>query len=110
VDYARAYSYLAKNAIQANQAQFRQSMTNAARDISDSAIQVGSSQLSAAGEATVSLDIVQNQGGLFSNVNHQSQAATLIRQGGSWKIQTMPYPFWSYDFPQAPPIKAQPTS
>jgi hypothetical protein len=109
-DYERAYSYVAANTLQASQAQFRQSLTNNARDISDTAIQIGAAQQSSTGEATVSLDIVQNQGGLFSNVNHQSQTAALVRQNGAWKIQTMPYPFWSYDFPQGPAIKAEPTS
>jgi hypothetical protein len=101
-DYPRAYSYLANLDGRPDSIQFQQSMSNNSRSIADSAIQIGATQTISAQESSVLLDIVQNQGGLFSNPYHQSQTASLVRQGTAWKIRNMPYPYWSFDIPAAP--------
>jgi hypothetical protein len=102
-DYARAYGYLAENTFQTSPEQYRQSMSNLAQAISDTSIQIETSQAVTPTEASVSLAIVQNSVGLFSTPARQDQTAYLVHQGGGWKVRSMPYPFWPYDLPQAPP-------
>ena len=59
-------------------------------------------------EATVSLSLLQSGGGVFSDTFRSSQVATTVRQSGTWKIDQMPFPFWSYDWYQPATTPAKP--
>ncbi len=113
-DYARAYGYLAADPNKPELARFQQGVTTMAGDLSSASLQIQGVQATANDEATVSLGITRSPGGLFANSYVEGNTATLVRQGGAWKIRAMPYPYFSYDWyqpsvtPAKPVIPAQP--
>lgn len=109
-DYQRAYSYLADKDNKPTYDVFRRAFLTNQLDVSSNALQVGSVQYINSGEATVSLTVLYAGGGPFTQGWSSSDTATLVQQGGIWKLSYMPYPFFSYDWyqpvqPIAPPMK-----
>ncbi len=109
-DYQRAYNYLANKDNKPTYDAFRRAFLTNQLDVSSNALQVGSVQYINSGEATVSLTVLNAGGGPFTQGWSSSDTATLVQQGGIWKLSYMPYPFFSYDWfqpvqPPAPPMK-----
>ena len=98
-DFQRAYSYLSEKTGKPSFTSFHQAFINNQQSISTAAIQIGEVTVSGS-DATVSLTLLQSGGGAFADTFRQTQAATVVRQNNAWKIDTMPYPYWSYDWYQ----------
>jgi hypothetical protein len=101
-DFERAYPYLVQRDPMPTLDQFRQSYLNTKQNIADVSVQVGESVITR-DTATVMLSLIYSSGNPFNSSNRQEQNATLIRQGGAWKISEMPYPFWDYNWYQQVP-------
>ena len=97
-DYQRAYSYLADKDNKPTYDTFSRAFLTHQVDVSSNALQVGSVQFISSGEATVSISVVYAGSGPFSQGWSSNDTATLVQQGGAWKISYMPYPFFSYDW------------
>jgi len=106
-DFAKAYPYLVQKDPMPTTEGFRQSYLNSRQNIADVSVQVGEAVVTG-DTATVMLTMIYSSGNPFSSSNRQQQNATLIRQGGAWKINEMPYPFWDYNWynqiPQGKPV------
>ncbi len=107
-DYQRAYSYLADQENKPTYDTFRRAFLTNQLNVSSNALQVGSVQYISNGEATVSLTILYAGGGPFTQSSSSADTATLVQQGGAWKLSYMPYAFWSYDWYQPAQPTAQP--
>jgi hypothetical protein len=104
-DFQRAYSYLADLDGKPSYDTFHRAFLTNQLNVSTNALQVGSVQYINNGEATVSLTILYSSGGPFTPGSSSTDTATLVQQGGAWKLSYMPYPYWSFDWLQP----AQPT-
>jgi hypothetical protein len=107
-DYQRAYNYLADKDNKPTYDAFRRVFLTNQLDVSSNALQVGSVQFIGNGEATVSLTVLYAGSGPFSQGWSSTDTATLVQQGGAWKLSYMPYPFWAYDWYQPTPVPAKP--
>ena len=110
-DLQRAFGYLADNQGKPTFLQFQQSLTNGQLDTSSVSVQIGYVTTLADGSASVELTLLHSNGGAFGSTYTDTQTATLLKVGGSWKISVMPNPFWGYDWYNgqvAPPGKTVP--
>ncbi len=101
-DYERAYAYLANPGNQGlpTLAAFQASFLNLRPGFTDTSVLVGETT-TLGDQASVSLTIIEGGGsGPFGSPYRRQDVATLVRQGGAWKISQMPYPFWSYALSQ----------
>lgn len=110
-DYERAYGYLADTAAKPDVARFRQPfLTGQGSEAANAAVEVGEASLDTGEDSMlVQITILRNTGALFEDVYRDRQTVHLVRQGEMWKIQSAPYPFWSYEWDQLPPEKLLPT-
>ena len=104
-DYERAFTYLATMDPAPDKLTFIQTFRTQASDIASTGLEVGQSTLSGA-SAIVQISLMQGNSGLFNETYRNEQTVELVQEGGSWKIQQMPYPFWNYAW--TPPVKVQP--
>ena len=107
MDFERAYTYLAERDAKPSYDNFRMAFLNRQLDTSNAAIQIGSTRNLSASEAIVDVTIVYSSSDPFSSPWSDTQTASLIKQSGSWKLTTMPYPYWGWDWytPTAMPVK-----
>jgi len=106
-DYSRAYGYLADKDYKPTVDTFRQAFLIRTLDISNTAIQIGNTDLFASDQAIVDLTVVYASGDPFSPGSNSNITASLEIQGGAWRITNMPYPYWGWDWyqPTAVPVK-----
>jgi hypothetical protein len=96
-DYQRAYNYLYDATGKPTLFGLNQTFANNQLDISTSSAQVGDEQVT--GDlAQVNVILTQNQSGPFGSPYQNNQPAGLVRQNGVWKINSVPYPYWGYDW------------
>ncbi len=102
-DYQKAYGYLADLDNKPTFAQFRQAFAVGKMNPGDTGIKIGT--VSTTGEdATVEVSMVYAAGDPFSSGYSNVGTAQLIRQGGVWKISSMPtYNIWDYSWYQPGP-------
>jgi len=107
-DYARAYGYMANRPNQPSLDAFQRAFLARQLDPSNSSLQVGDVQFLPDGEAWVNVTIQYAGSGVFDRSYATPDKAILIRQGGAWKISSLPYPYWGFDWytPTPPPVKA----
>jgi hypothetical protein len=98
-DFQRAYNTLYEAADKPTLFAFKQTFANDQLGISTSAAQVSDEQVTG-DQAVVNVILTQNQSSPFSQPYQNSQPAELIRQNGTWKIKSAPYPYWGYDWYQ----------
>jgi hypothetical protein len=69
-------------------------------DISTAGVQIGTAVISGE-QAWVNVTLVYASSGPFSGGGWSSNdKASLVKQGGQWKISYMPYPYWGWDWYQ----------
>ncbi len=102
-DYQKAYGYLADLDNKPTFAQFRQAFAVGKMNPGDTGIKIGA--VSTTGEdATVEVSMVYAASDPFSSGYSNVGTAQLIRQGGVWKISSMPtYNIWDYSWYQPGP-------
>ncbi|HEY9075560.1 MAG TPA: hypothetical protein VIO61_03380 [Anaerolineaceae bacterium] len=106
-DYEKAYTYLAEGKNKPDLANFRQMLKPQEDQIVSATIEIGTSGITK-DRAVVDVTIIRSSGGIFSDVYRDRQTAQLTQTNGNWKINQMPYPFWSYEWFEPVPAKSAP--
>jgi hypothetical protein len=100
-DYERAHIYLADTDTKPGLLQFQQVfLSYQEASVARIAVEIGDTTYSQ-GEQTALVRLTllhQGSGGLFQDVYRETGAANLILQSGAWRITSIPYPFWSYNW------------
>lgn len=106
-DLPRAYGYLADQDGKPTLAEFTASVQNGSVYVGGNALQVDTVTLQGQDHATVQVTIQYMGSGPFDTGYSNQDHATLVKQNGSWKILTMPYPYWAGDWylPTLLPVK-----
>jgi hypothetical protein len=104
-DYERAYTYLADFTNKPDMPRFRQPFANYQdRDISLTGIELSSSSIAADGQsALVYLVLLHGGNGPFNQGYRENNTADMVLENGAWKIRSMAYPFWNYEWSQPAP-------
>lgn len=100
-DYQKAYGYLAELEHKPTYEQFRQSFFNGNVNPADVGVDIGVVEINN-DEAVVTLAVYYSNSDPFSSRYANEERALLIKQDGAWKLNSMPYNFWSYDWYQEP--------
>lgn len=98
-DYEKAYGYLADLDHKPTYDEFRQSFFNGMVSPQGVGVDVGEAAVHGE-EASVELSLVYSASDPFSSGYRNLEQALLVRQGSAWKLSSMPYNFWSYDWYQ----------
>ena len=93
-DYERAYSYLASGEEKPSAVGFRTFFTQA-DPLQDAGLRIEGSEI-LDDEAVVEVTVVHGPSGPFDPGFDRPDTAVLILEGGEWKIESMPYPFWEF--------------
>ena len=102
-DYQKAYGYLADLDHKPTFSEFRQSFAIGRLNPDQPATQLGRTDV-VGDTATVEISMVFSQGEPFGSPSRSLGSARLMKQGGAWKISSMPtYNLWDYGWYQAPP-------
>ncbi len=101
-DYEQAYGYLAEGKGKPTLTQFT-SVFSGADMIGNVGIRIASTDvIEASGDtpetAIVRLTVIHGSSGPFDSGYTSDEPATLQLQNGGWKIQYMPWPYWSFDW------------
>ena len=108
-DYQRAYDYLAADTAKPSYTTFRQAFLLHQVNPETSSMSLGSTSISG-NEALIDINIVNSSGDPFGTPNRNVDRALLKNEGGKWKIRTLPYPYFNWDWyqPNAPQDKTVP--
>jgi hypothetical protein len=98
MDFKRAYTYLAEKDAKPSYENFRKAYINRELDTSNAAVQIGNTRNISDSEAIVDVTLVYSSSDPFSNSWSDTQNASLIKQDGSWKLTSMPYPYWGWEW------------
>lgn len=98
-DYERAYTYLADLKDKPTYEDFRQAFFNGQVNASSAGADLGSATING-DEATLTLTVYYGYSDPFSSRSGQQEQALLVKQGGVWKVSSMPYMFWSWNWYQ----------
>ena len=102
-DYEKAYGYLADLENKPAFDEFRNAFVTGMLTSGSSAVDVGDSDI-AGQDATVEVAMIYNPSDPFSTGYRDVQNAILVRQGGAWKLSSMPtYFMWDYNWYQELP-------
>lgn len=100
-DYEKAYAYLADLKYKPTYEEFRQSFLNSMVNPEGTGLDVGKAVISG-DEAVVDLTIYYSYSDPFSTRYGNPDRALLVEQNGEWKVSSMPYSFWDYNWYQKP--------
>jgi hypothetical protein len=97
-DYQNAYEHLQNTGNKPDFITFQQTFLRIEADISQSAIQLGEVDISG-DNARVAITIIHsNNNDLFNRTWDENGTALLTLQDGEWRILSMPYPYWGWDW------------
>jgi hypothetical protein len=96
-DYEKAYSYLVESNNKPSLPAFQQGLSQQANEISQLNVTLGETFIDKQ-NATVQLSLRQYYEGPFNNLSRYSETAQLVLENGDWKIVSMPYPLWSWNW------------
>lgn len=100
-DYAKAYGYLADLEHKPSYEEFRQSFFNGMINPANAGVEIGATDVNAK-EAVVTLSVYYANTDPFSSRFASEDLALLVEQDGLWKLNSMPYNFWDYNWYLAP--------
>ena len=102
-DYQKAYEYLADLDHKPTYEQFRDAFIKGVVNPNNSAVDVGQSEVNN-DTASVEVAMIYNPSDPFSTGYRDVQRAILVKQGGAWKLSSMPtYYYWDYSWYQELP-------
>jgi hypothetical protein len=107
-DYQKAYGYLADLENKPTYEQFRDSFLKGMINPNNSAVDVGKSEING-DTASVEVAMIYSQSDPFSTGYRDVQRAILVKQGGGWKLSSMPY-YYFWDGAWYPQLTATPAS
>jgi hypothetical protein len=97
-DYKKAYSYLADVPNKPGFTKFQDDISQSKSLINNANVTIGE-VIQEGQTATVQLNIRQNyERNLLTNPDLYNKSAQLIMEDGSWKISSMPEPYWSEEW------------
>jgi hypothetical protein len=102
-DYEKAYGYLADLDHKPTYDEFRQSFFNGMVSPQGVGVDVGEATIHG-DEASVEMNMAYAASDPFSSGYSNADHALLVRQNDAWKISSMPYNFWDYNWYQ-PQVK-----
>jgi hypothetical protein len=98
LDYARAYALLQQADDNPDFERFRAFFLTRAADPSSVGLSIQGSTVTG-DQAVVDLVVIYASSGPFAEASRSPGSALLVRDaGGAWKIASLPYPFWGYDW------------
>ena len=100
-DYEKAYAYLADLEDKPTYEDFRQSFFNGMVNPNDTGVDFGTAEINK-DEAVVTLTLFYSYSDPFSSGYQSIDRALLVDQNGDWKLSSMPYNFWDYNWYQEP--------
>lgn len=100
-DYEKAYGYLADLKYKPTYEEFRQSFLNGMANPENTGLDVDAATITG-DEAVVDLTLYYSYSDPFSSRTGSPDRALLVNQGGNWKVSSMPYSFWDYNWYQEP--------
>ncbi|MHB8778571.1 MAG: hypothetical protein ACYC6R_12550 [Anaerolineales bacterium] len=100
-DYQKAYGYLADLEHKPAYEEFRQSFFNGTVNPGDIGLEIGPVETHG-NETVVSISIYYSNTDPFSSRYTNEDRALLVKQDGEWKLNSMPYNFWDYNWYQEP--------
>jgi hypothetical protein len=102
-DYEKAYGYLADLDNKPTYEQFRDAFITGVVNPNNSAVDIGNSEVTG-DTASVEVALIYNPSDPFSTGYRDVQRALLVREGGAWKLSSMPtYYYWDYNWYQEVP-------
>ena len=102
-DYQKAYGYLADLEHKPTFDEFHKSFVTGILNPDSSGVDVGKSEITG-DDAYVEVAVIYNPSDPFSTGYRDVQRAILVKQGGAWKISSMPtYYLWDYSWYQPLP-------
>lgn len=102
-DYEKAYGYLADLKYKPTYDEFRQSFLNGMVNPDETGLDIGEATITG-DEAVVELTLYYSYNDPFSSRYGSPDRALLVDEGGEWKVSSMPYNFWDYNWYQEPYI------
>lgn len=100
-DYEKAYGYLADLKYKPTYEEFRQSFLNGMVNPDGMGLDVGNAEIHG-DEAAVNLTLYYSYSDPFSTRTGTPDRALLVEQDGEWKVSSMPYSFWDFNWYQEP--------
>lgn len=100
-DYQKAYGYLADLEHKPTYEEFRQAFFNGMVNPGDVGVDIGAVDING-DEAVVTLAVYYSNTDPFSSRYASEDRALLVKQNGDWKLNSMPYNFWDYNWYQEP--------
>ena len=100
-DYEKAYGYLADLKYKPTYEEFRQSFLNGMVNPEGMGLDVGNAEIHG-DEAVVNLTIYYAYSDPFTTRTGSPDRALRVEQGGEWKVSSMPYSFWDFNWYQEP--------
>ena len=102
-DYEKAYGYLADLEHKPTYEEFRDSFLKGMINSTGYAVDIGQSEI-IDDSATVEIALIYNSSDPFSTgYRDTSQIGILVKENGLWKLTSMPYNFWDYNWYQELP-------
>jgi hypothetical protein len=96
-DYQKAYSYLADRPGKPTFEQFKQAFLQNNINPDNVSVDVGAADYNGQ-EVYITLYTQYGASDPFSSGYRNEERAVLVKQNGAWKLEQMPYNFWSYDW------------
>jgi hypothetical protein len=96
-DYQRAYGYLQDAKDKPELTTFQQSLLKNEMEISRAAVQLGKVNI-AGDNARVDITIIHSSNDPFDRTWDENTTALLTLQDGEWRIISMAYPYWGWDW------------
>ena len=100
-DYEKAYGYLADLRHKPTYEEFRQSYFKGQVNPDGMELDVGVAEVNG-DEAVVNITLYYSYSDPFSTRTGTPERALLVEQNGEWKVSSMPYSFWDYNWYQEP--------
>jgi hypothetical protein len=100
-DFQKAYGYLADMDNKPSYEVFREAFFNGSINPSNAGVDVGAVEING-DEAVVNLTLFYSYGDPFSSGSQSTDRALLVYQNQSWKLSSMPFNFWNYNWYQKP--------
>ncbi len=104
-DFDKAYGYLASGETKPSAAEFRRIFTQI-NQTQNAGLRVGASEI-VDEQAIVQVTILWGSTGPFDSGYSSQESAILVQEGGAWKIQRVPYPFWDFSWYSEPVVPSK---
>lgn len=95
-DYQRAYGYLQEEENKPDFISFQSYLHNET-EITRTAVQLGDVVISG-DQARVDITVIHSSNDPFDRTWDETATALLTLQNGEWRVISMPYPYWGWDF------------